>query len=56
MPVPETAVHENAAVVLRQHDVWGAGETLLIDAIPIPKSEQSLAQFHLRFGILGPDA
>lgn len=52
VPVPEAAVDEDAGAVLRQHDVRGAGETFLVDPIPIPKSEQLLAQLHLRFGVL----
>ena len=55
VPVPEAAVDEDACAVLRQDNVRGAGETFLVDAIPISESEQLLTQLHLRLSVLRPN-
>ncbi len=51
VPMPETAVDEDAGAVLRQDDVRGAGETLLVDTKPVPEHEQLLAQLNLRLRV-----
>lgn len=55
VPVPKAAVYKYACAILRQHDVGGAGESFLVDTVPIPEPEQFLAQFNFRFSIDGAD-
>ena len=55
MAVPEAAVDEDDGAVLGQDEVGGAGETLVIEPVPVALVPQCVPDSPLRTGVLGVD-
>ncbi len=54
VPMPETAIHEDACPVFAKHYVRMTWETWMVQPIAKPSAEQEFPHHDFRFGVLSP--